>query len=79
MGKLKDLWAELRITTLPSRREELQKEINRIEQYCIDNGYADITELTTWNQPITNDYETRFDNPRYPDKVGVVFFEDYNL
>lgn len=55
------------------RREEIQKEINRIEQYCIDKGYGNITSLTIWNQTQGGG------NPDYPYHTGYVKIQDIGM
>ena len=78
MGRLKDLWQELRSVQESSKRTEIQASINKIEQWMIDNKIGDITEPTNWNQSQSyeNDFEKRFNNPNYPWNAGVVFMED---
>jgi len=50
MGKLGDLWAELKETNNQERIKELQGKINSIESWCIENNYAGIKELTDWRK-----------------------------
>ena len=52
MGKLSDLWKELG-SAKPDDIPRIQTEINRIEQYCIDNNYAGIKEKTDWSKKQT--------------------------
>ena len=47
MGKLKELWAQLPQST-GLQKIEVQKKINSLESWCIQNKYAGITELTDW-------------------------------
>jgi len=49
-----------------SRALELQKEINKIEEYCIQKGW--LTSVTKWGNG------GDFDN--YPWESGAVYFED---
>lgn len=72
MGKLGDLWQQLK--DLPDddpRVPDIQKEINRIEQWMIDNGYKD-DEPTKFGS-ITSEL------PHYPHHTGFVRFEDIKL
>lgn len=78
MSKLSNLWAELKLTRDVSKKMELQKEINRIEQYCIDNGFAGITALTVWHDTGATGYSTRHSTPGYPENAGAVFINDIN-
>ena len=49
MGKLADLWASLK-TCPPDRKPEIQKKINSIEKWMIDNKIGTIKEITDWNK-----------------------------
>jgi hypothetical protein len=51
MGKLADLWAELK-EAKPEHKDEIKKKINAIEQWCIDNKFGDFKEITDWNKPM---------------------------
>lgn len=70
MGRLKELWAELRsLDKNDPRREEVQKRINETEQFCIDHGYAGFTSITKWNNgKVVSD--------EYPQNTGYVYLED---
>ena len=48
MGKLGDLWQRLNGETDEQKIKDIQKEINRIESWCIENNFAGIKELTDW-------------------------------
>lgn len=70
MGKLTELREKL--LTLDYDHPdvpEIQKEINRIEQWCIDNDKGYIKSLTVWGK-------TNSDSQLYPWHVGVVYLED---
>ena len=66
MGKLSELWAKLRETEDESKRKEIQQEINKVESWCIEKGFAGIKELTDWtksnNKPTKKVY--RFEGKR---------------
>lgn len=47
MGKLSDLWGQLK-TCKEEDRELIQKKINDIEKWMIENGYGNIKEITDW-------------------------------
>ena len=49
MGKLKELWGQLRECS-DEERPGIQKEINKLEQFCIGKGYAGITKQTDWSK-----------------------------
>ena len=51
MGKLADLWAELATLEKLEDKERVQKKINGIEQWCIDNKFGNFKELTDWTKP----------------------------
>ena len=78
MGKLKDLWGELRTTKDSVKRKEIQKNINDIEQWMIDSKIGTITEKTDWSNTIKyeDNFDKRFENPRYPWHTNVVYMED---
>lgn len=70
MGKLQQLWDELRATDRDDpRRAEIQSEINKVEKWMISKGIKQPGTETKWNtsEQISN---------RYPWHVDVVFFED---
>jgi len=46
MGKLAELRKELRDCTNDIRCRDIEKEIHKIEQWCIDNNKGNITKLT---------------------------------
>jgi len=50
LGKLADLWAELK-TAKPEEKDEIKKKINDIEQWCIDNNFGNFKEITDWSKP----------------------------
>ena len=52
MGKLADLWAELAALEKLEDKERIQKKINGIEQWCIDNKFGNFKELTDWSKPV---------------------------
>lgn len=53
MGKLSDLWADMKATSDPDKIKSIQEEINKVEQWCIDKGFAGIKELTDWSKQKT--------------------------
>ena len=71
MGKLRDL---------RERREQMEwddpdriaieEEINKIEQWCIDNNKGFVTKLTTWTNGLGGD------NDLYPWHTGYVDVKD---
>ena len=67
MGKLKDLWAQLK-DCKPEDRALIQKKINSIEEWMIknkltnDKGELIISELTDWNKNTKKTY--RFESSR---------------
>ena len=71
MGKLRDL---------RERREQMEwddpdriaieEEINKIEQWCIDNNKGFVTKLTTWTNGLGGD------NDLYPRHTGYVDVKD---
>lgn len=73
MGKLTNLWAELKITVDPSLREKLQAEINEVERWMVKKGYRD--RITVWGRVMPDDFLTR-KVPGYPENHGTVYIED---
>ena len=70
-GDLAKFWGELKETDYDDpRRLDLQKKINEIEKYCIDQGYEGFTNITNWNNNSNNTSNI------YPWHSGVVYFED---
>ncbi|NIU00412.1 MAG: hypothetical protein GWN01_05570 [Nitrosopumilaceae archaeon] len=68
IGKLRSLWEKLgQLDDDNPEKKEVQKEINRIEQFCIDKGFKGFT-ITRWN-----DTE---ENPQYPWHSGAIYFKD---
>lgn len=51
LGKLADLWAELK-EAKPEEKEGIKKKINDIEQWCIDNKFGGFKEITDWTKPM---------------------------
>lgn len=51
MGKLADLWKELKDTKSESERNIIKEKINQIEQWCIDNNFGDFKTITDWSKP----------------------------
>ena len=50
MGKLSDLWAELKTTQNDVRKRDLQKEITRIEKWMIGNKLKEPGTETNWSK-----------------------------
>ena len=71
MGKLSELWAQYKsLERDDSRRADIQKEINNVEQWMIDKGYK-TTPLTQW-------YNGMKTSPNYPEGTGYIWYEDLN-
>ena len=51
MGKLADLWAELKVAK-PEEKDAIKQKINGIEQWCIDNKFGGFESITDWNKPM---------------------------
>jgi len=69
MGKLADLWTELK-NAKPDEKEAIQKKINSIEQWCIDNKFGGFESVTDWNKPrkkkVKNDFRSfTFEEPQF--------------
>mgnify|MGYP001577132046 CR=1 FL=1 len=75
MGKLRDLREELDgLNWDDPRREEIQKKINGIEQWCIDNGNkGNITKLTIFSRAGDGG------NVKYPWHSGFVNIRDIGM
>ncbi len=52
MGKLSDLWEELKTTQNDVRRRDLQKEITRIEKWMISRDIKEKGTETDWSKKI---------------------------
>jgi hypothetical protein len=50
MGKLSDLWGELKTVKSESEKTEIKKKINDIEAWCIEKGFGGIKEQTDWTK-----------------------------
>lgn len=71
MGKLKDLWEELKTLDNDNpRKKEVQKEINDIEEWMIGRGLKK-DGTTKWYDNIRSD--------NYPWHSGAVYLEDLKL
>src|SRR3990167_7728748 len=64
MGKLSDLWKSLQ-TCPPENVQEIRQQINRTEQWCIDNGFAGIKEITDWTKRDKQKKSYRFESDRH--------------
>lgn len=53
MGKLSELWADLRATSDESKQKEIQGKINSIESWCIEKKFGGIKEVTDWTKQKT--------------------------
>lgn len=74
MGKLRELRDELdQMEWDDPRRPEIQKKINGIEQWCIDNNKGFVTKLTSWTQSGNGG------NPKYPWHTGFVNIRDIGM
>lgn len=70
MGKLRQYWDQLQSLDFDDpRRKDLQKKINDIEKWMIENKIGDIKETTKWN-------DSNKRNPEYPHHTGSVWFKD---
>jgi len=75
LGKLSEL-RDLRDQMLWDHPDRIitEEEINRIEQWCIDNGNkGGIVKLTIWANGFTNA------NPQYPYHTGYVNIKDIGM
>ena len=73
MGKLGDLWQQIRDMDFEDpRRVEVQKEINKVEQWMIDKGYKK-DGLTQWGESGSKT------SLSYPHHTGFVRFEDIHM
>lgn len=73
MGKLKELWDKLKTLEEGDQRiPDIQLEINKIEQFCINKGYGGFTSITNWNN-------VKGTSPLYPWHTGFVFINDISL
>lgn len=71
LGKLKDLreqWEQM--SWDDPRRPEIEKEINKIEQWCIDNNKGFVTKLTVFGK------QNGGGNNDYPWHTGFVNLRD---
>jgi hypothetical protein len=74
MGKLKDLREQHdQMEFDDPRRAEIEKEINRIEQWCIDNNKGFVTKLTVFGK------ENGGGNNNYPWHCGFVNLRDIKM
>lgn len=72
MGKLSDLWQELKDMDYNDPRVvEVQKEINNTEQWMIEKGYK--------KDGLTKFSGVAGDSPHYPHHTGFIKFGDINL
>ena len=70
MGRLKDLWQELKsVDKTNPRRKEIQEEINKIEEWMISQGLR---------KDITLFYESLPKSPNYPQNTGFIWYEDFD-
>jgi len=83
MGKLADLKEQRNeMDWEHPDRLKVEGEINRIEQWCIDNNKGYVKKLTTWYKgqkkwrPFSMGYDERFEDPVYPWHVGCLWVED---
>lgn len=66
MGKLKDLWAELK-ECKPEEKAAIQKKINGIEKWMIENKIGTIKEITDWNKESSTKKTFRYEGIRMGD------------
>ena len=71
MGKLRDLRERReQMEWDDPNRIALEEEINKIEQWCIDNNKGFVTKLTTWTNGLGGD------NDLYPWHTGYIDVKD---
>jgi len=71
MGKLRELREKReQMDWEDPERKETEKEINRIEQWCIDNDKGFVTKLTVFGKNPTGESDL------YPWHTGFVHFRD---
>lgn len=71
MGKLRDLRERReQMDWDDPNRIALEEEINKIEQWCIDNNKGFVTKLTTWTNGLGGD------NDLYPWHTGYIDVKD---
>lgn len=72
MGKLADLWQQIRdMDDDDPRLPEVQKKINEVEQWMIDKGYK-TDGITQWGKKSG-------DSNDYPHHTGFIRFEDIHM
>lgn len=54
MGKLSELWQDLKATSDDVKKKEIQKKINDIEEWMIDNKFGSIKNKTDWSKQKTS-------------------------
>lgn len=52
MGKLSDLWADLKAEKNVNEQNIIKGKINQIEAWCIEKGFGGIKEQTDWTKPM---------------------------
>lgn len=50
MGKLSNLWQDLKVAADPDKIKKIQGEINSLEKWCIEKGFAGIKSQTDWTK-----------------------------
>ena len=71
MGKLRDLRERReQMDWDDPNRIALEEEINKIEQWCIDNNKGFVSKLTTWTNGLGGD------NDLYPWHTGYIDVKD---
>ena len=71
MGKLRDLRERReQMEWDDPNRIALEEEINKIEQWCIDNNKGFVSKLTTWTNGLGGD------NDLYPWHTGYIYVKD---
>jgi len=73
MGRLAELWAIHRgLEDDDQKKRDVEKEINRIERWCIANNVGDFKTVTVFNSPGAT-YRCK----NYPEESGSVAIEDF--
>jgi hypothetical protein len=81
MGKLSDLWGELKVAKSESEKTEIKKKINDIEAWCIEKGFGGIKEQTDWNKPMKSKKKDKdtFRTFSFTEEAGFVTIGNFIL
>ena len=64
MGKLSNLWGELKVCYNEERKQIIKVEINNLERWCIEKGFAGIKEITDFTKTFQTKKVYRYENSR---------------